>query len=326
MKIASIEKILSVYPHSNADAIEFVKVLGYDCIVKKEQFKEGDLVVFIQPDNVLPDTEWAKIYKAKSNRIKAVRLRGLWSYGVVESLDILPKGNSVTKYVEGAEVSDILGIYHYEPPVPQNLNAKKAYLPHQIPKTDEERCFSVDLTQYEGQLVDITLKIDGSSASFYYKDGETGITSRSLELKPEFDNNWTLQNKKYNILDKLTEYCQKNNVNLALRGEIYGQGIQGFANNPHSKLPLDIAFFSVWLIDENRYAGKGHTHYYINVCKELNLPTVPLLEENVPFDYSIVKKYGDELNQIDGKSFEGVVVKAENSSFKIINKEYDSKK
>lgn len=164
------------------------------------------------------------------------------------------------------------------------------------------------------------------NSTFYFKDGETGITSRSLELKIEFDNNWTLVNKKYNILDKLSEYCKKYNVNLALRGEVYGQGIQGFANNYHSRLPLDIAFFSVYYIDEKRYAGKGDIHYYVNVCKELELPVVPMVEENVLWDISLVKKYGEDLNRIDNKPFEGVVIKSKYSSFKIINKDYDSKK
>ena len=91
MKLASIERILEVLKHPNADALDIVKVLGYQCIVKKDQYKVGDLVVFIQPDTVLPDAEWSAFYKSKSNRVKAIKLRGSWSMGIVESLGIVPE-------------------------------------------------------------------------------------------------------------------------------------------------------------------------------------------------------------------------------------------
>jgi len=177
-----------------------------------------------------------------------------------------------------------------------------------------------------GEIVDVTLKLDGSSCTYYFKDGETGICSRSLELKPEAENNYTLPEKKYNILAKLTEYCTKHQINLALRGEVYGSGIQSFGCNPHARLPKDVAFFSVYLIDDKKYAGKDSEHYYVNVCKELGLPTVPMIEENVILTESLVKKYSDELENLNGNLFEGVVIKGKELSFKIINKFYDSKK
>jgi len=37
-------------------------------------------------------------------------------------------------------------------------------------------------------------------------------------------------------------------------------------------------------------------------------------------------RYGDELEALNGQPFEGVVVKGQGFSFKVINKYYDSKK
>ena len=85
MKLASIEVIKEVKTHPNADKLDVVKVLGYEAIVPRDKYKVGDLIVFIQPDTVLPDLPWAQFYKAKSNRVKAIRLRQVWSFGVVES-------------------------------------------------------------------------------------------------------------------------------------------------------------------------------------------------------------------------------------------------
>src|SRR5690348_17030011 len=144
MKLASIERIHTISPHNNADSLEFAHVLGYRCIVRKEAgYKVGDLVVFIQPDSVLPEVEWSKIYRAKSNRVKAIRLRGEWSEGIVEKLAIIPPSSDNNdfdglKLPEGQEISAILGVTKYEPPAPQDLQAKGG-LPFDIPITDEER-------------------------------------------------------------------------------------------------------------------------------------------------------------------------------------------
>lgn len=94
MKLATIEKIKEIYPHPNADSLEFVKVLGYQCIVPKGKWKIGDWCILIQPDTVLPDAEWAQGYKKYSpTRVKAIKLRGLYSFGIVESLNILQQHN-----------------------------------------------------------------------------------------------------------------------------------------------------------------------------------------------------------------------------------------
>lgn len=111
-----------------------------------------------------------------------------------------------------------------------------------------------------------------------------------------------------------------------IRGEQFGQGIQSFNNNPHSKLNIDWNCFSIWLIDEHRYSYKGEKYYFIDVCKEIGLPYVPLLEENVNLTSELIKKYDEELKIINNQSFEGIVINGSNFTFKVINKEYDSKK
>lgn len=83
--IASIEKIISVVPHPNADRLDLVKVLGYQCVTERGLHTAGDLIVYIQPDSVLPvDAEWAETYRKYSpTRIKCVKLRGEFSEGVL---------------------------------------------------------------------------------------------------------------------------------------------------------------------------------------------------------------------------------------------------
>lgn len=323
-KLASIERIKSIACHPNADRLELAQVLGYTCVVPKDKYSEGDLVVLIQPDTVLPDQEWAEFYKKLSkSRVKAAKLRGVWSYGIVESFDTVAVDGVCL--VEGDEISQLIGVTKYEAPQPTELNAKGA-IPFSIPKTDEERWQNFDIESLLGELVDVTLKVDGQSFTAIYKDGYFGVCGRSLEYKLDCHNSYTAHVKRYNLQEKLASYCEKYQVNIALRGESYGKGIQVSSNNPHSKLNNGLFFFSVYLIDEHRYTSPNELHSVSMVCGELDLPLVPVIEKSVSLTHDLIKKYDEDQNQIDGLPFEGVVIVGDGFSFKVINKQYDSKK
>lgn len=45
-KLASIQKIKALDPIEGADAIERASVLGWQLVVKKDEFKVGDLCVY----------------------------------------------------------------------------------------------------------------------------------------------------------------------------------------------------------------------------------------------------------------------------------------
>ena len=85
--LASIEKIDRIYPHPNADSIEFAEVRNCQVIVPKGKHQEGEPIIFIWPDSILPDKPWAEFYKAKSSRVRAIKLRREWSFGVIETFD-----------------------------------------------------------------------------------------------------------------------------------------------------------------------------------------------------------------------------------------------
>lgn len=351
-KIASIEKIKSVIPHPNADRLDLVTVLGYQCVTQRGLYNEGDIVIYIQPDSILPELPWAEDYRKYSpKRIKAVKLRSAWSEGIVVSKDLLEGVIDTSIFNDsniGLDVSEQLGIKHYEPPMPQDLSAK-GLLPYGIGKTDEERWENmVDKLPY-GEVVDVTLKIDGQSWSAYYKvdTDEFGVLGRTMEYKLDCKNNYTDQIERYDIENKLKAYCKKHNVSLCIRGESYGGGIQAGAHNPHSQMPKRLAIFSVYLIDERRYARKGDPFYFVNVCTELDLPHVSIIETGILTE-EMIKMYSEELSELDGLPFEGVVINHgaytkeiewssdgftgkkdytfAAGSFKIINKNYDTRK
>ncbi len=330
MKLASIQKISFVEKHPNADLLDVIQVLGYKCIVKRGAFNVGDLVVFIEPDSILPDKPWAAFYKSKSNRVRAVKLRSVWSFGIVESITNVDLTGDL---IEGQDVTDLLGVTKYIAPEPQDLSASGPYQMG-IPKTDEEKVEGISPNEVPyGQLVDVTTKIDGQSISFICElsDDKLSVKSesvggRSFLYKSDSQNNYTRNAEQYNVFAKLRSFCLKNKVSLCLRGESHGAGIQKGNHNPHSKLPLSLALYSVWLIDERRYARKGEKFYIHSIAAELGLPVVPVIEKDVIFTPDLIKKYSEGIEMINGLPFEGIVVQHEKGSFKILNRPYDSKK
>lgn len=145
MKLASIEKIEKVYEHPNADKLELVKVLGFQCVVPIGLYQEGDLIIYIQPDTVLPKNQkWAEEYlKYSPKRVRACKIRQEWSEGIVVPLTKFNGDTGIVMEIldEGEEVSEMIGVVKYDPPLPKDIQAKGG-LPYQISKTDEERCLS----------------------------------------------------------------------------------------------------------------------------------------------------------------------------------------
>ena len=81
MKLASVEIIKNLKPHPNADKIELAQILGWQTVVKKETYKEGDKVIFIVIDSIIPNTEWSAFLQDKTDsnkpiRLKMIKLRG----------------------------------------------------------------------------------------------------------------------------------------------------------------------------------------------------------------------------------------------------------
>jgi RNA ligase (TIGR02306 family) len=131
--IVTIKEIKKLLPHPNADNLELVIVDGWQCVVAKETYKEGDLVLHIPPDALLPweiADKWgvarylsgyekrekpdAQGNFSTAGRVKAVRLRQEISHGCV----IPNEGN----YKPGDDLASVYGIVKYEPPEDMSWN------------------------------------------------------------------------------------------------------------------------------------------------------------------------------------------------------------
>lgn len=111
--------------HSNADSLELFDIVGYQVVVKKGQFKAGDLAVYIQPDSVVPQTEPFKFIwegrigldgavPTKGRRITVRKFRKEMSEGLLMPISDFKEELCHVDWNEGTDVSDTLGITHYE--------------------------------------------------------------------------------------------------------------------------------------------------------------------------------------------------------------------
>ena len=92
-KLASIEKIHSVQKHPNEEVenLEVAKIKEWPVVVKKGQFKNDDLVVFIQIDSIVPDTNpYFEFMRRQKFRVWNAKFKGAPSQGLVCPLSILP--------------------------------------------------------------------------------------------------------------------------------------------------------------------------------------------------------------------------------------------
>jgi hypothetical protein len=53
--LAHIEKIEWIEPIKDRDRIELAGVLGWQVIVKKDEFKVGDLCIYVEVDSIMPE-------------------------------------------------------------------------------------------------------------------------------------------------------------------------------------------------------------------------------------------------------------------------------
>ena len=60
--LAHTEKVEWVKPIEGADNIELIGVLGWTCIAKIGEFKEGDICAYIEIDSKVPEKEWSEFY------------------------------------------------------------------------------------------------------------------------------------------------------------------------------------------------------------------------------------------------------------------------
>ena len=244
--LASIQEIKSVEPIEGADRIEKARVLGWNVVVKKGEFKAGDKCVYVEIDSILPadNPDFAFL---EGKRLRTKKLKGVVSQGICFPLSVLP--DSAKKKI-GTDVTDIIGAKKWEPDVNNrpDFNTqknKKWYMRFRIGrwiynkffykptakkfptelalKTDETRVQILEdiLEKYKGTKCFYTEKLDGSSITIWMDSDKTlHVCSRNREIFNKEDVFYATAMKYYDRI-KMLPY------GIVLQGELIGPNIQG---------------------------------------------------------------------------------------------------
>jgi len=353
--LATIQKIKSLNPIPNADKIVVAKILGWDVVVRKNDFNVGDWCIFFEVDSILPDLpqfQFLKNSKNKMQRIRTVKMRGQLSQGIAFPLDTLQEiclekfgpGKTLVPLKENYDLSGIIPVMKYEPPQddsgqpgPRINMRQKGKLPSYVPKTDQTRIQNLGqlIEKYEGTKFWVSEKLDGSSWSAYYNNGDFGVCSRNFDItrkKPSFMERikrwiscnifqmvemnhkdridaWNKMAIKYDIRNKMKAFGK----NLVVQAEMIGVKIQ---KNKYKLDNIDLYVFDVYDIDKGTYVDYEEL---VRITKALELKMVPVLNTDFILEHSVDELIADA----DGSSVLRKETLREGLVFKPLQEIYD---
>ena len=329
-KMAWIVKIDQVDIHPNADLLDICTVGGWKCVTQRNQFSVGDLAVYCTIDSWIP-TELAPFLSkgkepreyngVRGERLRTVSLRKTVSQGLL--LDRFVALDKVGEIHEGMDVSDLLNIVKYEPPVPACLAGKaRGLFPSFIPKTDQERIqnLTTELSNWValGLTWELTEKLDGSSMTVYVNADDFGVCSRNLNLYDTEGNTlWQVAHR-----DNILMAIYDSRRNLAIQGELIGEAIQG---NLYKIQGQSFYVFDIYDIDARRYLTPIERRDF---CELFELLHVPVLCDDKDLGIGTVEELlswaNDKSRLNPNVDREGIVFKCneEKVSFKAISNSY----
>jgi RNA ligase (TIGR02306 family) len=358
--VCYVARINEIKEIPGADNIEQGVIGGWNCIIKKGEYKVDDLVVVATTDAIIPqelsDAMNVTNYLRKGQRVRTVKLRGVYSECLIMHKNTIPALRKYPTLTEGEDLMELLGIYKYEPPVRQVQLASgrkvkykdnpNFHIYYKFPNLKNVAGMFV-----EGDLVEITRKIHGTNARY-------GIVKKSKlsmwdKVKKFFTNNpwieyeyvygshnvekgsdsqgfydtdvWATIAKSHNIKEVLWEYAKTQGheaigEGIVLYGEIFGAGIQ-----KNYEYGLDgVAFMGFDVKINGEYISTYKA--WKTIEHHLGLEYVPILHYG-EWSQEIQDKYTFN-NYIEGSKVphEGIVIKyfdgSRNKVAKVINPDY----
>jgi len=345
-KLVTVRKISAIESIDGADKIEKVVVDGWNMVAQKGIHEVGKDILFFEIDSFLPesDVRFESFMKfgtrtfdgVKGHKVKTIRLKGVYSQGIIMPLSEFPE---ITDPQEDVDYAEIVGVVKWEKPevVGYNGDAKGTF-PWFLHKSDQERIQNLygklSQTNYNTKFVG-TLKMDGSSITVFYVNGEKynnqefGYCSRNQELKlPIIDGTETpdeqgkffrgANNSK--LFGKVISLHQKFGSYYAIQGELVGAGIQG---NFEKFDTYQVFAYNIFDIEKQEYVDYNT---FTQMAEAIDLQICPVVYEE---QYILQESLEDILAMANGTGLkadyrEGLVWKQVdgNLQFKAISNRY----
>jgi RNA ligase (TIGR02306 family) len=309
---------LHIEPHPNADRLELAAVGGFRCVVAKGSFADGDLAAYIPEGAVCPDWLIAelglegKLAGSKRNRVKAVKLRGALSQGLVYPVrDGAVRGRPVA---EGDTVTDLLELVKYEPPVPIAMQGEVRPVHGATLRYDIENIKKYPDALRDGEPVVITEKLHGSWCCLGWHPDHgpivtsKGMSDRGMALIVNEANQHNLYVRAWRAFETAFETARARLAGAEqpfyVLGEVYGRGVQDLhygEPNPAFRV------FDVYLGEPGR--GRYLSTAEIEASLDDLFPLVPVLHRG-PFSETVLLRETDGPTALGGKHLrEGIVVR-----------------
>lgn len=270
--------------HPNADSLSITDVEGYPVIVKTGKFQEGNLAVYIPVDSIVPDTEQWSFLQGK-RRIRAKKIRGVFSMGMLEYLPPMRQSDSNPDYVVpwcvGDNVQKEMGIEKWEPvDYSCPMQTENESTPKRVnPDNEECELFPkyTDIEGYrkykhilkEGEEVVLSEKLHGSNARYAVLQGRLWAGSHNYFKKPgqAVKDIWWQVAEQENLEEKLSKL-----PGIGFYGEIFGKVQKGFDYGYAGK--LTVRFFDAIDTQTGKYLDYAD---FLQACEFVGVETVPVL-------------------------------------------------
>ena len=337
-----VVRIEKVEKHPDADALDVCTVLGdYPVITKRNEYKVGDLASYIPIDSIVPDNNdfhfLCPLNKEKYEefvgqdlvtkerilgpkfpvgsvpekyrRIKAKRIRGIYSQGMLVQV---PRLAFPFYLIEGDSVVEELELKKWEEEEEENLpglkktrgtNAEKAPQGWAIPHYDIDGIRKYVDCLGEAEEIVLTEKLHGSNAGFSHDGTRLWVKSRNYYKKMDEDDMWWDIALRYDLESKLAQQ-----PGLVFFGEVYGQ-VKGFRYDTviaEGRLMTKVRFFDVFNTKTMRYLNYDDR---VKVLAELGLDTVPELYRGKFTNKSDIYSFAEGMSTLNPKHIrEGFVL------------------
>lgn len=260
-KLATIRKVENIRPIDGADKIEQCNIDGWNVVIQKGLYQEGDLAIYIEIDSLLNRFNPAfESMKDRGYKVKTIKLRGVLSQGMLFPLSIIANDINIDCLCVGEDLTDFLKIVKFEEEEDANEHLlitvenkeqslfkrllgkilkeeKEVYgkggFPSFVKKTEAERLQNDKSVLNIVPRWIITEKLDGTSYTYVYSNKKTlfgkekeYICSRNLRISPNSKDSLYVKITEQN---KLKEYAKHviNTIQNEYSSKIYSIAVQG---------------------------------------------------------------------------------------------------
>lgn len=353
-------------PVPNSDALEHTEVFETNVVVRKGQLKAGDLAVYIPLDSMVPMSKpQFQGLGIKSERelyrVKAVRLRGMYSEGLLVPFASAKGAAYNDQACLGKDMSQEWGITKYEEPeTPARIQGTKGSQQDKdiawAPKYNVESLLKSREAIPEGTHVIVTEKIHGCNGRYVYGEDVHGVTrlmvgSHNVWKKPIYttkpwfrklkafasklgfrfapevplnDDVWWTVAKRLDLETKL-----KAIPNVVVYGEVYGS-VQDLKYSVPGEEGVRFRVFDAYDADTKTW----YDHDTLKaLCTTLGLEMVPVLFDG-PYNKETVDPLRFGKSTLDGTTLrEGFVIRPkvlvdpkDKSAYKFVSEDYKLRK